>query len=368
VGSTEQTKAGNLIIGGVLRLGQFATAPSGTEGALYFDTTESTTKLYSNSAWTDLGGGWDGVIPNYTTAQRNALSLADGLIVYNTTDKTVQIYTSGAWTNIGGKLSSGVVCSLDGDCDSAHCVDGVCCDTVCSGTCEDCNVAGSLGTCTDVASDCTGNCDVCTSGNCAANASLCTGNCDTCSGSGTAYNCAASVSLCTGNCDVCSGSGTAYNCAASNALCSNTTSSCNCSGSGTVFNCQSCPDDPYGVCGHPTCSSYTCGTAYDNGVACSTCHTCSSGFCTAHVSAGSTGLNCTATHYRCDGAGGCTAPTSTICETAYTATMSGTSACAAAGYDGCEFVYGNLSCSGVAYFCSAGGCACSTICWNYVYD
>ena len=61
VGSTEQTKAGNLIIEGVLRLGQFTTAnaPSGTEGALYFDTTENTTKLYSDSAWSDLGGGGD---------------------------------------------------------------------------------------------------------------------------------------------------------------------------------------------------------------------------------------------------------------------------------------------------------------------
>jgi hypothetical protein len=59
VSSTEQTKAGNLIIGGTLRLGQFTTAnaPSGTEGALYFNTTEKKTKVYSNSAWGDLGGG-----------------------------------------------------------------------------------------------------------------------------------------------------------------------------------------------------------------------------------------------------------------------------------------------------------------------
>ena len=59
VGSTEQTKAGNLIIEGVLRLGQFTTAnaPAGADGALYFDTTENTTKIYSNSAWGDLGGG-----------------------------------------------------------------------------------------------------------------------------------------------------------------------------------------------------------------------------------------------------------------------------------------------------------------------
>jgi len=59
VGSTEQTKIGNLIVEGVLRLGQFTTAnaPSGTEGALYFDTTENKMKLYSSAAWADLGGG-----------------------------------------------------------------------------------------------------------------------------------------------------------------------------------------------------------------------------------------------------------------------------------------------------------------------
>ena len=59
VGSLEQTKEGNLIIEGVLRLGQFTTAnaPSGTEGALYYDTTENTTKVYSSAAWGDLGGG-----------------------------------------------------------------------------------------------------------------------------------------------------------------------------------------------------------------------------------------------------------------------------------------------------------------------
>ena len=57
VGSTEQTKAGNLIIGGVLRLGQYATDPSGTEGALYYNTTDKKTKIYSSAAWSDLGGG-----------------------------------------------------------------------------------------------------------------------------------------------------------------------------------------------------------------------------------------------------------------------------------------------------------------------
>ena len=132
-----------MIIGGVLRLGQFTTAPSGTEGALYFNTTEKKTKVYSNSAWGDLGGGAvAGLLPNYTTAQRDALSLVNGLIVYNTTENQVQIYGSGAWRTPTGKLALVATCSLDGDCDSTHCVDGVCCDTVCNtAVCQTC---GSL--------------------------------------------------------------------------------------------------------------------------------------------------------------------------------------------------------------------------------
>jgi len=275
------------------------------------------------------------------------------LMVYNTDSFRVEYYLPDAWSAIQAPFAQAHSCTAAIDCASEICVDGYCCNTLCAGNCDRCNVVGSLGICTNVDSDCTGNCDVCTSGNCAASASLCTGNCDqctgsetayscvaveetctgncdtcsgsgtayscaavdatctgncdTCSGSGTAYSCAASAGLCTGNCDVCSGSGTVYNCAASNALCSNTASSCYCSGSGTVFNCQSCPDT-YGVCGHPTCSSYSCGNAYDNGVYCSTCHYCSSGSCSGHYAAGYYGAGCTASHYRCDGNGNCTAP------------------------------------------------------------
>ena len=320
MGSTEQTKAGNLIIGGVLRLGQFATAPSGTEGALYFDTTDNTTKLYSSSAWNDLGGGWDGIIPNYTTVQRNALSLVDGLIVYNTTENAVQICVSGLWRNVGAKLSTGILCTLDGDCDSTHCVDGVCCSTACTGNCNRCNVASSIGTCTDVASDCTGNCDICSSGNCIANATLCTGNCDVCSGSGTAYSCAASASLCTGDCDTCSGSGTAYNCAASDALCS----TCYyCTGSGTIFNC-------------------------------------------AAVAAGTSGYGCTALHYRCDGNGLCTAPkTNTCIQIGARPHGQGTctALCPARGYTGCaNGAWPNCT---TLWSCDQECEAC--ICWRWTY-
>jgi len=229
VSSTEQTKTGNLIIEGVLRLGQFATAPSGTEGALYYDTGENKIKVYSDSAWSELGGGWDGILPNYTTAQRNDLSPTEGQMIYNTDNLRVEWFIPGGWTYSTGPRANGVLCGSDPDCISGHCIDDVCCGTVCAGNCDRCNVEGSLGICTDVDSDCTGNCDICSSGNCQADTALCTGNCDVCSKI----------------------TDTEFNCAADNSFCSNNTSSCYCSGSGTVFNCQACNS-----CHQ--CSSYSC--------------------------------------------------------------------------------------------------------------
>ena len=251
-------------------------------------------------------------------------------MIYNTDYDQVQTYTQTAWSGITGNKDLGIECASAMDCASGFCVDSVCCDTStdnCSGDCHRCNVAGSMGICSNVDSLCTGNCDICSSGNCIADAALCTGDCD-----------------------VCSGSDMAYSCAASNALCSNTTASCGCSGSGTVFNCSSCPDT-YGVCGHPTCSSYTCGNAYDNGVACSTCHTCSSGSCTAHVPAGSTGLNCTAAHYRCDGSGNCTRPCgSSILCTAGSYSKACFAVCRDDGPNcGCVNCYYNSGCTSIIY-------------------
>ena len=157
---------------------------------MYFNTTDKKTKIYSNSAWGDLGGGAvPGLLPNYTTTQRDALSPTTGQQIYNTTENKPQIYDAAGWKNVSAKLAAGTTCSLDGDCDSTHCEDGLCCATVCSGNCDHCNVAGSIGTCTNVASDCTGNCDICSSGNCAASNALCSTSTCTCTGSGTVFNC-----------------------------------------------------------------------------------------------------------------------------------------------------------------------------------
>ena len=360
MGSLEQIKTGNLIIEGVLRLGQFTTAnaPSGTEGALYFDTTENKTKVYSSATWGDLGGGWDGIIPNYTTAQRNALSPSKGTMIYNTDYDQLQTWIGTAWSGITGNKDLGIECASAMDCASGFCVDSVCCNTSldnCNG-CRRCNVTGSMGVCIDDGLECTGTCDVCSSGTCIADVTLCIGNCDDCTGSGTNYSCSALASLCTGNCDICTGADTAYNCAASDALCSNNTSSCGCSGSGTAFDCTTCPDT-YDVCGHPTCSSYTCGNAYDNGVQCATCKMCSSGSC-VNVAAGTSGYGCTATHYRCNGTGSCTAPCSgQVCVhlEGWGTSMSATGVCQWGGYCACfDGIYNKgFNCNPAGYWIAA---------------
>jgi hypothetical protein len=46
--------------------------------------------------------------------------------------------------------ANGEKCTSRSQCDSGNCIDGVCCDTTCTGSCKACNIAGSVGTCTEV--------------------------------------------------------------------------------------------------------------------------------------------------------------------------------------------------------------------------
>src|SRR5205809_364930 len=46
--------------------------------------------------------------------------------------------------------ANGQKCTSRVQCESGNCIDGVCCDTTCVGTCKACDIAGSIGTCTEV--------------------------------------------------------------------------------------------------------------------------------------------------------------------------------------------------------------------------
>src|SRR6185503_10492409 len=48
------------------------------------------------------------------------------------------------------KKVNGQGCGANSDCASNHCQDGYCCNSSCGSDCQACNVAGSLGTCTNV--------------------------------------------------------------------------------------------------------------------------------------------------------------------------------------------------------------------------
>lgn len=48
------------------------------------------------------------------------------------------------------KLVNGETCAMGTQCVSGNCADGVCCNTACGGDCQACNIAGTLGTCSNV--------------------------------------------------------------------------------------------------------------------------------------------------------------------------------------------------------------------------
>lgn len=140
------------------------------------------------------------------------------------------------------QLGSGLRCATSRQCASGHCVDGVCCQTACAGSCMACNVPGSVGTCapaaagTDPDNDCgleaadtcgrDGTCDgnggcrlhvtgtTCGAGSCAADVATAPRTCDglgTCRPGGTKpcapYKCAADACSITCASDTDCGSG-----------------------------------------------------------------------------------------------------------------------------------------------------------------
>ena len=57
--------------------------------------------------------------------------------------------------------SNGAVCSAGNQCQSGFCAQGVCCNTACAGACQSCALAGTLGTCTNVATGTTDPAGIC---------------------------------------------------------------------------------------------------------------------------------------------------------------------------------------------------------------
>src|SRR6185295_1421341 len=84
--------------------------------------------------------------------------------------------------NVCGKKSDSSPCAADAECVHGHCNQSVCCATACTGTCQSCALAGSVGICSVVPAG-TDPLNQCTD----AMAPSC-GNDGTCNGSGACRN------------------------------------------------------------------------------------------------------------------------------------------------------------------------------------
>lgn len=164
-------------------------------------------------------------------------------------------------------LANGSACTAGSQCNSTYCVDGVCCDKACAGTCEACTAtkkgSGTNGTCGFIAND-TNPDNECVNGKCGGSGTCKSYNGITCS---TTAQCLSNYCVdgvccgaaCTGACQACSGAkkGSGFD------------GQCGNIGSGS---------DPDNECFGACNGSGVCLLAA-NGDACSAGAQCTSGFC-----------------------------------------------------------------------------------------
>jgi hypothetical protein len=290
--------------------------------------------------------------------------LADGScnnIVSGQTDNSPACNGGNVCDGMGScKKSNGQGCASGAQCLSNSCVDGVCCNNACSGTCTSCNQAGNIGTCTNIPANGTDASPVCSG------TSLCdgAGNCKKVNGqsctmtsqclSGQCADGVCCTTACMGNCQSCLGVKTG----GSDGTCANiqsgqTDNSPSCSGTQACDGSGNCKSINGQTCSLPTeCVSGNCVDGYCCNGACGTaCFACnvggSLGTCT-FVANGQPDNNpanaCTGGNV-CDGAGNCKSPLGAACVGGGTCTSG---SCA----DG---VCCNNSCAATCYACNVAG-------------
>ncbi|APR78023.1 Tryptophan synthase alpha chain [Minicystis rosea] len=181
-------------------------------------------------------------------------------------------------TTCGNKCGNGKTCSAGSDCTSGFCVDGVCCNSACTGTCQACTAAlkgsGPDGTCGAIATGTDPN------NECQDQGQTSCGNDGFCDGAGacrkytsgtvcTAASCASSSTLTKAK--TCNGTG---GCVAP----STPTQACSpyvCASNACLAMCGSDTDCASGN----YCSNGTCVTKLANGGTCTAANQCTSGFC-----------------------------------------------------------------------------------------
>ena len=165
------------------------------------------------------------------------------------------------------KKGQASACTADDQCTSDACVDGYCCNRGCHGQCEACDIAGSIGTCTELSSG---------------------------QPHGTREVCASDGTSCGGTCDgksstACDYPGVQTSCRAASCANGVAVAAASCAGTG------SCPAMVPTSCGNFACNTAgtACNTACDADNQCADGSYCNSGTCTPKGGTGN-GTTCTA--------------------------------------------------------------------------
>ncbi|MFI5297668.1 MAG: hypothetical protein ACHREM_06170 [Polyangiales bacterium] len=261
----------------------------------------------------------------------------------------------------------GATCTSGSTCTSGNCVDGVCCDTTCTGVCQACDVSGSVGTCSITPAGsphgtraCPGT-GVC-AGQCGGSSALCTkASTSTTCGSPT---CATGTETATSYCD---GSGS---CVAGKSTvcapfaCGTTTCKTTCTSAAT-----DCAPTAY-------CSGGVCLPLIAKGSACTLAAACATGNCADGVCCdtacdasceacnGTSPGTCSAVstpaagHPTCSGAGTCVGAcdgSSHACKYPDPTTSCNAASCGSSGAQATSYCDGNGTCvAGVVTACPAG--------------
>ncbi|TMA73103.1 MAG: DUF11 domain-containing protein [Deltaproteobacteria bacterium] len=169
--------------------------------------------------------------------------------------------------------SQGTSCGGDGECGTGHCVDGSCCDTACSGQCQACDVAGSIGTCSTLASGAPHG----SRSACGSDGSACGGSCNgssaiACAYPGVSTQCRAAS--CSNGVET-----VAASCAGTGSCPALATQSCGAYGCGAVACKTTCAADGDCASGNYCDSSHACVAKKAQASACGGDHECAAGPC-----------------------------------------------------------------------------------------
>ena len=184
----------------------------------------------------------------------------------------------------------GVACGADGECESDHCADGVCCDAACDGVCVACNLPATPGKCTALAA---GVASPAGHPTCAKDAATTCGNDGMCDGAGACRKYASGTSCAGGSCDATANSAVTGASCDGKGVCKPATpvlcTPFKCSGAACASKCTLDTD-----CSGKPCVNGSCGTVAD-GSLCKADAQCTSGHCIDGLCCNSTcGSSCQA--------------------------------------------------------------------------